>query len=89
MSSKQILGFDSKTGRPATWPLPYSIVSWSASIKGLTPGKYEVRALVVDLNDYAQPEPRPIQKTGKNAIQCGASRWCDLPSGLENATPAD
>jgi hypothetical protein len=23
----------------------------------------------VDLNGYAQPEPRPLQKTGKNGIQ--------------------
>lgn len=69
ISSKQVLGFDSKTGKPAAWPLRYSMVSWSASLKGLPPGKYEVRARAVDMNDYAQPEPRPIQKTGKNNIQ--------------------
>ncbi len=69
VSAKNVLGFDPKSGQPATWPLRYSMVSWSASIKGLAPGKYEVRARAVDMNDFAQPEPRPIQKTGKNAIQ--------------------
>lgn len=68
VSSRQLLGFDPETGRPATWPLRYSMVSWSATIGGLTPDKYEVRARAVDLNGYAQPEPRPTQKTGKNAI---------------------
>ncbi len=38
-------------------------------LRGLKPGKYEVRARAVDLNGFAQPEPRPIQKTGKNGIQ--------------------
>ncbi len=69
VSSKQVLGFDPVTGKPATWPLRYSMVSWSATLKGMTPGRYEVRARAVDLNGYAQPEPRPIQKTGKNPIQ--------------------
>ncbi|CAN5886963.1 hypothetical protein BH11VER1_BH11VER1_06410 [soil metagenome] len=69
VSSKQVLGFDATTGKPASWPLRYSMVSWSATLPGLTPGKYEVRARAVDRNDFAQPEPRPLQKTGKNNIQ--------------------
>jgi hypothetical protein len=28
-----------------------------------------VRARTVDLNGFAQPEPRSIQKSGKNGIQ--------------------
>jgi len=48
------------------WPLRYSMVSWSATLKDLTPGKYEVRARAVDLNGFAPPEPRPILKSGKN-----------------------
>jgi len=69
VSSKQVLGFDPGTGRPATWPLRYSMVSWSASLKNLAPGKYAVRARAVDLNGFAQPEPRPNQKAGKNALE--------------------
>ena len=64
-----MLGFDPKTGRPSAWPLRYSMVSWSAALKDLAPGNYEVRARAVDLNGFAQPEPRPIQKAGKNPIQ--------------------
>lgn len=69
VSSKDVLGFDSKTGQPVTWPLRYSMISWSATLKDLKPGKYEFRARAVDLNDFAQPEPRPVQKTGKNAVE--------------------
>jgi hypothetical protein len=69
VSAHDILGFDPQTGQPATWPLRYSMVSWSATIQSLAPGKYEVRARAVDLNGFAQPEPRPMQKAGKNPIQ--------------------
>jgi hypothetical protein len=69
VSSRQVLGFDAKTGQPATWPLRYSMISWSASLKNLVPGKYAVRARAVDLNGFAQPEPRPNQKAGQNALE--------------------
>ena len=69
ISAKTVLGFDSRTGQPATWPLRYSMISWSATLADLRPGKYEFRARAVDLNDFAQPEPRPILKAGKNAIE--------------------
>ncbi|MDZ4289387.1 MAG: molybdopterin-dependent oxidoreductase [Prosthecobacter sp.] len=68
VSAKQVLGFDPRTGQPTTWPLRYSMISWSATLKGLPPGKYEVRARAVDLNGFPQPEPRPIAKAGKNAV---------------------
>ena len=69
ISSKDVLGFDPKTGRPLTWPLRYSMISWSATLRDLKPGKYEFRARAVDLNGFAQPEPRPIAKAGKNAVE--------------------
>lgn len=64
-----VLGFDKTTGQPASWPPRYGMCSYMAVLKDLKPGHYEVRARSVDLNDYAQPEPRPSQKNGKNAIQ--------------------
>lgn len=69
ISSRQVLGFDPGTGQPSTWPLRYSMVSWSATLKALARGKYSVRARAVDLNGFAQPEPRPIQKAGRNALE--------------------
>lgn len=66
---RNVLGFDKTTGKPSSWPPHYGMCSYTAVIKGLKPGKYEIRARSVDLNDFAQPEPRPAQKTGKNAIQ--------------------
>lgn len=67
ISPRQVLGFDPKTGQPASWPLRYSMISWSATLRNLAPGKYALRARAVDLNGFAQPEPRPIQKAGRNA----------------------
>ena len=69
VSARQILGFNPQTGQPATWPLRYSMISWSAVLKGLAPGKYSVRARAVDMNGFAQPEPRPIQKAGRNSLE--------------------
>ncbi len=69
VAAKDVLGFDPKTGQPRTWPLRYSMISWSATLPKLPPGKYEFRARAVDLNGYAQPEPRPILKAGKNAVE--------------------
>lgn len=66
---QNVLGFDRQTGRPGTWPLRYSMITWSATIAGLAPGRYELRARAVDLNGFAQPEPRPILKAGKNPVQ--------------------
>ena len=42
------------------------MVSWTARLEGLAPGAYEFRARTVDLNGFAQPEPRPYQKSGMN-----------------------
>ncbi|GEP43141.1 molybdopterin-dependent oxidoreductase [Brevifollis gellanilyticus] len=69
VSPRDILGFDRSSGKPLSWPLRYSMVGFSTTLSGLRPGKYEVRARTVDLNGFAQPEPRSIQKSGKNGIQ--------------------
>jgi DMSO/TMAO reductase YedYZ molybdopterin-dependent catalytic subunit len=69
VSPRDVLGFDSQTGQPKTWPLRYSMVSWSVGLGDLKPGNYEFRARAVDLNGFAQPEPRPVQKAGKNALE--------------------
>jgi hypothetical protein len=68
VDSRDVLGFDHSTGRPATWPLRYNMISWYFTLKDLAPGSYEVRVRAVDLNGFAQPEPRPLTKTGRNAI---------------------
>ena len=69
VSSKDVLGFDRRTGEPLAWPLRYSMISWSATLKDLPAGKYEFRARAVDRNGFAQPEPRPNVRTGKNAVE--------------------
>lgn len=69
VSSKDLLGFDSKTGAPLSWPTRYGMASWHASLRGLKRGIYEVYARAVDGNGFAQPEPRPTRKSGKNMIQ--------------------
>jgi DMSO/TMAO reductase YedYZ molybdopterin-dependent catalytic subunit len=66
---QDILGFDKTTGKPLSWPLRHSMVGFSATLRHLKPGSYEIRARTVDLNGFAQPEPRSLQKSGKNGIQ--------------------
>ena len=39
------------------------------ALKDLSPGAYEFRVRTVDLNGFAQPEPRPDPKSGRNEIQ--------------------
>lgn len=69
VSAKSVLGFDRKTGQPLSWPLPHSMISWSAALKNLPKGHYQFHARAVDLNGFAQPEPRPIPKAGKNGVE--------------------
>ena len=47
-----------------------SYANWSISLDSLAPGSYELRARSVDVNGYAQPQPRPVQKSGRNRIGC-------------------
>jgi DMSO/TMAO reductase YedYZ molybdopterin-dependent catalytic subunit len=69
ISPKDVWGFDGTTGKPKDWPLRFSVVAWSVTLKGLAAGAYEFRARTVDLNGFAQPEPRPYPKSGRNEIQ--------------------
>jgi DMSO/TMAO reductase YedYZ molybdopterin-dependent catalytic subunit len=57
------------TGQPYVWPTRYTIVHWAALLPGLPAGKYELCCRTIDANGLAQPMPRPLPKTGSNAIQ--------------------
>lgn len=70
ISSKELCGFDPQTGKPKDWPLRYTVARWTLTLKDLPPGDYELRVRTVDRNGHAQPEPRPQQPTGRNAIPC-------------------
>ncbi len=67
-SSKEVWGFDRETGKPKEWPLLYGMFPWTARMKSLAPGTYELRVRTVDSNGFAQPEPRPNQKSGLNVV---------------------
>jgi DMSO/TMAO reductase YedYZ molybdopterin-dependent catalytic subunit len=67
---KDVWGFDAATGKPKDWPLRFSIAQWTVTLDKLAPGAYEFRARTIDLNGFAQPEPRPYQKSGMNLVQC-------------------
>lgn len=70
ISPREVWGFDPRTGKPKEWPLLFSMVPFTARLEGLKPGTYELRARAVDLNGFAQPEPRPYQKSGMNLVPC-------------------
>ena len=63
------LGIDPATGNPRTWPLRNTIVHWAALLTDLRPGKYDLCCRTIDANGLAQPMPRPLLKSGYNAIQ--------------------
>lgn len=46
----------------------YSWALWSVTLNNLQPGAYEFRVRTVDLNGFAQPEPRPYLKSGRNEV---------------------
>ncbi len=64
---KDVWGF-TKDGKPKEWPLRFSVAHWTATLKDVKPGKYELRVRTVDKNGFAQPEPRPNQRSGKNLV---------------------
>jgi DMSO/TMAO reductase YedYZ molybdopterin-dependent catalytic subunit len=72
VATKEVWGFDARTGKPKQWPMRFSVAAWSVTLKNLKPGTYEFRARAVDLNGFAQPEPRPYPKSGRNEIQYAA-----------------
>jgi DMSO/TMAO reductase YedYZ molybdopterin-dependent catalytic subunit len=65
-----IWGFDPATGKPKSWPMRFSVAYWSVTLRKLAAGAYEFRVRTVDLNGFAQPEPRLYQKSGLNRVQC-------------------
>ena len=65
----QLLGFNAKTGQPKTWPLHYGMGYWGITLHGLQAGVYEARVRALDGNGFAQPEPRPLRKSGGNAVE--------------------
>ncbi len=65
---KDVWGFDPKTGKPKQWPMRFSVAHWSVVLRGLPAGAYEFRVRTVDRNGFAQPEPRPYPKSGRNAV---------------------
>lgn len=65
----EIWGFDLVTGKPRDWPPRYGMTGWVANVGVLPPGQYEIRARAVDLNGFAQPEPRANRQTGLNSIE--------------------
>jgi DMSO/TMAO reductase YedYZ molybdopterin-dependent catalytic subunit len=66
---KDVWGFDPEKGRPNEWPMRFSLARWTVALTGLAAGAYEFRVRTVDLNGYAQPEPRPYLKSGLNQVQ--------------------
>ena len=66
---RDVWGFEPKTGQPREWPMRYSWALWTVEIPKLTAGAYEIRVRTVDQNGFAQPEPRPYPKAGRNDVQ--------------------
>jgi len=60
--------FDAAKSTPLQWPMHYTIVHWAALLPGLPAGSYDLCCRTIDGNGIAQPMPRPLLRTGFNAI---------------------
>ena len=61
-------GFDKQSGKPASWPIPYTIAHWATLLPPVPPGQYTIRCRTIDDNNIAQPFPRPFKKSGNSSI---------------------
>ncbi|MCY2936247.1 MAG: molybdopterin-dependent oxidoreductase [Planctomycetota bacterium] len=61
-------GFDD-SGKPKTWPMRLTNSHWAALIPGLGQGEYNFRCRTIDEKGQPQPLPRPLRKSGHNAIE--------------------
>ncbi|HUT10500.1 MAG TPA: molybdopterin-dependent oxidoreductase [Thermoguttaceae bacterium] len=59
---------DPKTGKPDSWPLPYTVAHWAVLLTDLKPGRYDLRCRTIDARGTAQPMPRPFPKSGQVPI---------------------
>lgn len=62
-------GFDSKTGRPASWPQVYALAHWAGLLPGVPAGRYDLRCRAINNRGIAQPLPRPYRKSGHCDIE--------------------
>ncbi len=61
--------FFTAAGKPAHWPMRYTIAHWATLLKGMAPGQYRVYCRTIDKRGIAQPMPRPFRKSGRNTIE--------------------
>ncbi len=61
--------FFTPAGKPAHWPMRYTIAHWATLLRGMAPGKYSIYCRTLDERGTAQPMPRPFRKSGRNTIQ--------------------
>jgi hypothetical protein len=45
------------------------VVHWTAELPGVPAGQYALRCRTIDLNNVAQPMPRPFAKSGRAEIE--------------------
>lgn len=67
---EDVFFLDAASQRPRLWPLPFSWVPWTVRLGVLEPWAYELRVRAVDLNGFAQPEPRPNNQSGIADVPC-------------------
>ena len=59
---------DPVKGTPLQWPMRYTIAHWAALVPGVPAGSYEIVCRTLDKNGIPQPLPRPLPRTGANAL---------------------
>ncbi|MFQ5810688.1 MAG: molybdopterin-dependent oxidoreductase [Armatimonadota bacterium] len=64
-----VRGLDAASGKPAAWPMRFTLAHWAILLPGVPAGTYDLRCRTIDAAGHAQPMPRPFRKSGRNAIQ--------------------
>ncbi|HAA48353.1 MAG TPA: hypothetical protein DCE43_01445 [Planctomycetaceae bacterium] len=68
-AASPVHGFNSKTGRPESWPRVYALAHWAGLLPGVPAGRYDLRCRAINNQGIAQPLPRPFRKSGHCDIE--------------------
>jgi DMSO/TMAO reductase YedYZ molybdopterin-dependent catalytic subunit len=62
-------GFNPDNGQPLAWPMRLTMAHWATLLPGVPARAYTLRCRTIDEKGFAQPMPRPFQKSGQNLIE--------------------
>ena len=65
------MGFDTKTGRPLTWPLRLGKVHWATLLPGLAAGRFTLRCRTIDEKGNSSTLAAPVSQVRSLCYRSG------------------